>query len=229
MSNFKQKKSSGWRREAPRAEAGSGQAAGECGWGDGALSAWGVGRSEDPGDRRSATSSRPRTVKAVVHTPQLELFFPQSKCGDLSAPGVGGSAPAGSGKRRGSGSDDGWGRMGTRVYRLSLPASHAHFGFSPCRRACEPDRRIPAWGAHPRKPGLAEERLHRLKHEGPDELLPEFQQLQQHYPRRKPSPVTWLIWKNAKRNCNIPSFKPKAGRLGAGLWKVATNWWSKPA
>ncbi len=92
----------------PRAEAGADQ----CRWCHGSIVARSVGRSENVGDRRSAT--RPAGEWGTRSSyPEFELFFSKSECAGVSKAGFGGSPTPRCGKCPRSCCNNGWCRLGT--------------------------------------------------------------------------------------------------------------------
>lgn len=73
------------------------------------------------------------------------------------------------------------------------------------------------------------ERLHRPKYEGPDELLLEFQKLQQAHSEKEAIASNLAYLEKRTAQMQYPHFQTQGWPMGVGLWKVGTNWWSKPA
>jgi len=61
------------------------------------------------------------------------------------------------------------------------------------------------------------ERLHRLKHEGPDELLLEFQQLQQQHPESQAIASNLAYLEKRKAQIQYPHFQAQGWPIGSGI------------
>lgn len=61
------------------------------------------------------------------------------------------------------------------------------------------------------------ERLHRLKHEGPDELLLEFQQLQQQHPQAQVIASNLAYLEKRKAQMEYPRFQAQGWPIGSGI------------
>ena len=85
-------------------------------------------------------------------------------------------------------------------------------------------------GEHtPESQAWLKDHSHRLKHEGPDKLLMEFEKLQRKHPTAEAIASDLAYLKNAKHNCNIRTFKRRGGRLAVAWWKMAINSWCRHA
>jgi hypothetical protein len=73
-------------------------------------------------------------------------------------------------------------------------------------------------GEHtPESHAWLKERLHRLKHEGPDELLLEFQQLQQQYPQSQAVSGNLAYLEKRKEQMQYPLFQAQGWPIGSGI------------
>jgi len=61
------------------------------------------------------------------------------------------------------------------------------------------------------------DRLHRLKHEGPDELLLEFQQLQQAHPEKKAIASNLAYLEKRRAQMQYPQFQAQGWPIGSGI------------
>ena len=74
------------------------------------------------------------------------------------------------------------------------------------------------YGEHtPESLAWLSERLHRLKHEGPEELLLEFQQLHQQYPEREPITSNLAYLEKRKAQMQYPRFQAQGWPIGSGI------------
>jgi hypothetical protein len=73
-------------------------------------------------------------------------------------------------------------------------------------------------GEHtPESHAWLKERLHRLKHEGPDELLLEFQQLQQQHPQSQAISGDLTYLEKRKEQMQYPLFQAQGWPIGSGI------------
>jgi hypothetical protein len=73
-------------------------------------------------------------------------------------------------------------------------------------------------GEHtPESQAWLSERLHRLKHEGPDGLLLEFQQLEQHYPEAQAISGNLAYLEKRKEQLQYPHFQAQGWPIGSGI------------
>ena len=85
-------------------------------------------------------------------------------------------------------------------------------------------------GEHtPENQAWLKERLHRLKHKGPEKLLLEIQSLQQQYPQSQAISSNLAYLEKRKQQMQYPLFKPRVGRLVVASLKAAISWWWKRA
>lgn len=74
------------------------------------------------------------------------------------------------------------------------------------------------YGEHtPESRSWLSERLHRLKHEGPDELLLEFQQLQQAHPKQEAIAGNLAYLEKRKPQLQYPRFQAQGWPIGSGI------------
>lgn len=74
------------------------------------------------------------------------------------------------------------------------------------------------YGEHtPESHAWLKERLHRLKHEGPDGLLLEFQQLQQQYPQPQSISSNLAYLEKRKAQMQYPRFQAQGWPIGSGI------------
>ena len=74
------------------------------------------------------------------------------------------------------------------------------------------------YGEHtPESEAWLGERLHRLKHEGPDKLLLEFEELQQKSPDAKPISANLAYLKKRKAQMQYPLFQAQGWPIGSGI------------
>lgn len=73
-------------------------------------------------------------------------------------------------------------------------------------------------GEHtPESKAWLSERLHRLKHEGPNQLLAEFQKLQQQYPKAQPISGNLAYMEKRKQQMQYPFFQAQGWPIGSGI------------
>ena len=73
------------------------------------------------------------------------------------------------------------------------------------------------WRAYPESTAWLGERLHRLKHEGPDKLLLEFEELQQKFPDAQPISTNLTYLKKRKSQMQYPLFQAQGWPIGSGI------------